>query len=240
MRSFPRVAFALFCVWLASPCIDRVVGWLGGQNWWGPRDTIASALLASGPAIVLALAALASARSDAGLALAGGLVVGVTGDWQLAPFGIVATLMALALGRPWTWALARERLPLAGLGMLAGLCLCGLTTDLAMTVAPPTYEHLRVWAPDPVDERVLRVSFELATLGAAIAFARGRTWAALVLVPLALGLVRSAAVHGPRWGGGCLSFGHPLVGSLSLVLVPTLVAVVPWAAPIARALRRLA
>jgi hypothetical protein len=97
-----------------------------------------------------------------------------------------------------------------------------------------------VWAPDPVHERVLRASVELATLAAAIAFARGRTWGALALVPLALGLVRSAAVHGPRWGGGCLSWGHPLVGSPALVLVPTFVAIVPWAAPIARALRRLA
>jgi hypothetical protein len=103
MRSFPRVAFALFCVWLASACVDRVVSWFGSSSWWGIGDTIANALLAAGPAIVLALAALASARSDAGLALAAGLVVGVTGDWQLAPIGIVATLMALALGHPWTW-----------------------------------------------------------------------------------------------------------------------------------------
>jgi hypothetical protein len=31
-------------------------------------------------------------------------------------------------------------------------------------------------------------------------------------------------------------FEHPLPGSPSLVLVPTLVAILPWAAPIARAL----
>jgi hypothetical protein len=239
VRSLPRLAFALVCVWASSPVLRSLVSACALQSRYGLDDAFASVFLGLGPVIVLVVAALSSARSERGLAIAGGLVMGAVGSLVLAPIAALTTAVAIAVDRPWGWARVREHVPLAGLGMLVGLCACGLTTDLAASVAPTMATQMHWWLPDSVVERATRALFEIGTLAAAIGFARERTWGALALGPAALGLAWcSVTFAGPRWGWGCVAYGHALGRSWELVLAPALVAIVPWAVPLARALRR--
>ncbi|MBX7191719.1 MAG: hypothetical protein K1X94_06665 [Sandaracinaceae bacterium] len=258
------VAAAACLAWTIEP-LRLLLDVASGPAPEGAADRLAYEIAVSGRVLLGLLAALAvlapSGRSGgvgssapilrfcavpAGPALAAGLVL-------LAPIGrvdetlglatslaaLAASLVTTSEGPALSDAVrAPEQAARIALGTLAGLCVLGLADDLAATMAPSDLaEHLRRWAPDSMAERATRAVFELATLLAVAAFARGRTWGALALIPAACGLAFTAwAFRGPIWGRGCVAYLHPLSGTPEIVLLPAAVALAPWTAPIARAL----
>ncbi len=216
----------------------------GSPGPWDPFEALASACIVAGPVLVGLAAAVAACCHPRGLVIAAGLVASFPlGGWPDL-LGLAAALLAAAViftdvRRETVASRIRDGAALIALSVLASRCVLGLSEDLAATIAPLDLEDtMRWWAPDPPHERAARVFCELATLAAIVGLVRGRTWGALALGPAAGSLALCAwAFWGPAWGDGSYGYPHVLRGGWGVVSLCAAVALAPWLAPFARALR---
>ncbi|MBN8611936.1 MAG: hypothetical protein J0L92_15180 [Deltaproteobacteria bacterium] len=194
-------------------------------------------LIGSAPLILWTTAAALTMRSERLLPVAAGLVLFAG---RMESLAVSTALMGMHVvvprGAKGT-STVKDRLSLFAASALAALCVHGLAEDAAATVAARSEEWMSRWYPDDPTERAVRVFAELATLASIAAFVRGRTWGALFLPLAGLALVACAMMfRGLVWGAGCVGHLHALHDSESLVLGLIAVALMPWLAPMARAL----
>lgn len=206
-----------------------------GRTYWGLGAAVA---MASG--LPVALAALAMRRRSAGFAIGMGIVavLGSAGVVTAGALAVVAFLFARDAGALVSGVPARQSIAVVGAGALAILLSYGIAFDLALDLA----------AAENIDRRPLyiasenalvhwtRIAFEVFGVAACFAHARGRSWGVVGLVVFAIAAIPYLAfVELPSWGTGCVAYRHPLDGPL--IWFPLLVALVPWAKPVWRALR---
>lgn len=194
-------------------------------------------LIGSAPLALWTTAAALTLRSDRHLPIAAGLVLFAG---RMEAFAVSTALMGVhvVVHRGENGASTmKDRLSLFSASALAALCVHGLAEDAAATVAARSHELMSRWYPDDPMERAVRVVTELLTLASTVAFLRRRTWGAFFM-PLAGGglIVCAMEFRGLVWGSGCVGHLHALRGGESTVCGLIVIALVPWVAPIARAL----